>query len=203
MFLLLKKLKKSNMFNIESMKTMALRIIDPKDPYSQEDFNNEFGGVQTSNITTPDFRLKLNIINESSNELPNFATVGSSGLDLRANLVEPMTIKSGKRAIVPTGLFFEIPQNFEIQIRPRSGLAAKNGVTVLNSPGTIDSDYQGEVKIILINFGDEDFVVNHGDRIAQAIFSSVLGKKSVNISQITNMVTKTERGFGGFGSTGK
>ena len=111
---------------------------------------------------------------------------------------KPLTIACGKTAIVPTGLFFEIPNGYEIQIRPRSGLAAKNGVTVLNTPGTIDSDYRGEIKIILINLGDEDFVINSGDRIAQMIVAPVT---QADFSIVENL-SETERGTGGFGSTG-
>jgi dUTP pyrophosphatase len=113
-----------------------------------------------------------------------------------------VTIKAGKRAIIPTGLFFELPNNFEIQVRPRSGLAAKNGVTVLNTPGTVDADYRGEIKIILINLGDEDFVVTHGDRIAQGVLATVTAKNIVKLIKIDEVSTNTERSTGGFGSTG-
>lgn len=130
--------------------------------------------------------------------VPSYETSGAAGADVRAFLNEPVVIPVGKRAMIPTGLFFAIPEGFEIQVRPRSGLAAKNGVTVLNTPGTIDSDYRGEVKVILINLGDADFTVNNGDRIAQLIVAPV----TQGIFVKTDKLDKTERGAGGFGSTG-
>lgn len=192
------------MFDIEKMRERVLEIADPNNPYTQEDFNKEFGGTMM-NIApiSNDYRIKLYFTNKSNNEDPQYATDGSSGFDLRANLEETITIPSGKRAIVPTGLFFEIPENFEIQVRPRSGLAAKNGVTVLNTPGTVDADYRGEVKVILINLGEEDFVINHGDRIAQAVVSPVTAKNILNLVKVDDISTDTGRGAGGFGSTGK
>lgn len=130
--------------------------------------------------------------------VPSYETSGAAGADVRAFLDEPVVIPVGKRAMIPTGLFFAIPEGFEIQVRPRSGLAAKNGVTVLNTPGTIDSDYRGEVKVILINLGDADFTVNNGDRIAQLIVAPV----TQGIFVKTDKLDETERGAGGFGSTG-
>lgn len=130
--------------------------------------------------------------------IPQYKTAGAAGADVCAYLDDPITLKVGERKIIPTGLYFEIPEGYEIQVRPRSGLAAKNGVTVLNTPGTIDSDYRGELKVILINLGDEDFIINDKDRIAQIIVSPVL---QANFS-ITSSLTDTERGCGGFGSTG-
>ena len=130
--------------------------------------------------------------------VPSYETSGAAGADVRAFLNEPVVIPVGKRAMIPTGLFFAIPEGFEIQVRPRSGLAAKNGVTVLNAPGTIDSDYRGEVKVILINLGDADFTVNNGDRIAQLIVAPV----TQGIFVKTDKLDETERGAGGFGSTG-
>lgn len=132
--------------------------------------------------------------------LPAYETGGSAGMDLRAAVPEdrPMLILPGKRALVPTGLVMEIPQGFEGQVRPRSGLALKNGITCLNSPGTIDSDYRGEVKVILANLGDEDFVVTRGMRIAQIVFAAVTQLKLVERVS----VGETERSSGGFGSTG-
>ena len=130
--------------------------------------------------------------------VPSYETSGAAGADVRAFLNEPVVIPVGKRAVIPTGLFFAIPEGFEIQVRPRSGLAAKNGVTVLNTPGTIDSDYRGEVKVILINLGDADFTVNNGDRIAQLIVAPV----TQGIFVKTDKLDETERGVGGFGSTG-
>ena len=130
--------------------------------------------------------------------VPSYETSGAAGADVRAFLNEPVVIPVGKRAMIPTGLFFAIPEGFEIQVRPRSGLAAKNGVTVLNTPGTIDSDYRGEVKVILINLGDADFTVKNGDRIAQLIVAPV----TQGIFVKTDKLDETERGAGGFGSTG-
>ncbi len=130
--------------------------------------------------------------------IPEYKTSGAAGADLCALLESPLTISAGKFAMVPTGLFFEIPEGYEIQVRPRSGLAAKNGVTVLNTPGTIDSDYRGEVKVILINLGEADFTINSGDRIAQMIISPVTQADFT----VTDSLSETERGAGGFGSTG-
>jgi dUTP pyrophosphatase len=131
--------------------------------------------------------------------LPEYATEGSSGLDLRAAVESDMKIEKGKIGLVPTNLKVEIPLGYEIQIRPRSGLAAKNGIGVLNSPGTIDSDYRGEVKVILFNFSDEDFIIKRGDRIAQMIVSKVYRADLI----ITEGLNESKRGDGGFGHTGK
>ena len=130
--------------------------------------------------------------------MPVYKTEGAAGADVCALVDTPVTIKSGKFAMIPTGLFFEIPSGYEIQVRPRSGLAAKNGVTVLNTPGTIDSDYRGELKIILINLGEQDFVVKKGERIAQIIVSPL----TVADFTITEALSDTQRGEKGFGSTG-
>ena len=130
--------------------------------------------------------------------LPEYKTVGAAGADVRAHLDSPVVMKPLSRAVIPTGLFFAIPQGFEIQVRPRSGLAAKNGVTVLNTPGTIDSDYRGELKVILVNLGDADFTVNDGDRIAQIVDAPV----TQAVFSRTENLGETERGEGGFGSTG-
>ena len=133
-------------------------------------------------------------------ELPGYATSGSAGMDVRAAVPEgePLTLQPGERAMVPTGLSFAIPEGFEIQVRPRSGLAAKNGVTCLNTPGTIDSDYRGEVKVILINLGQEPFPIRRGERIAQLVPAPVLRASFVEAEQLG----ETARGAGGFGSTG-
>src|SRR5262245_16329036 len=117
--------------------------------------------------------IEIRIVNESSNSLPAYATEGSSGMDIRANLEEPVILQSLERQLIPTGIFIELPAGFEAQIRPRSGLAIKNGITCLNSPGTIDADYRGEIKIILINLSQEEQVIQHGDRIAQMIIQKV------------------------------
>jgi len=131
--------------------------------------------------------------------IPEYKTKGSAGCDICAFLDKSIVLKPMERVLVPTGLFFEIPDGFEIQVRPRSGLAIKNGITVLNTPGTIDSDYRGEVKIILINLGNEDFIINNGDRIAQFVVNPVTLGKFVKVSSLES----SERGDGGFGSTGK
>ena len=130
--------------------------------------------------------------------LPEYKSLGAAGADVCAYLTERLLLKSGDRALVPTGLFFEIPEGFEIQVRPRSGLAFKNGVTVLNSPGTIDSDYRGELKVLLINLSKEDFTVCNGDRVAQIVVAPVT-RATFEKSESLNA---TERGSGGFGSTG-
>lgn len=130
--------------------------------------------------------------------LPSYQTTGAAGADVCACLSQPIVLEPGSRAMVPTGLSFEIPRGYEVQVRPRSGLAAKNGVTVLNSPGTIDSDYRGEVKVILINLGSEPFAISHGDRIAQLIVAPV---EQARFHVVENL-SSTERGQGGFGSTG-
>jgi dUTP pyrophosphatase len=186
---------------IEKMREKILLISDPNSGYTQEDFDIEFGQHQET-LMNEFYRLPLTFSNKSKNEDPQYATEGSSGFDLRADLSEPVVIKAGKRAIVPTGLFFELPENFEMQIRPRSGLAAKNGVTVLNTPGTIDSDYRGEIKVILINLGEEDFTINNGVRIAQCVLAPVYGKDVINFVKVSEISTDTTRSAGGFGSTG-
>src|SRR5665213_2525675 len=115
--------------------------------------------------------MKIKIINKSKHQLPNYASNAAAGMDLRANLDEPITLKSLERTLVPTGLFLEIPLGFEAQIRPRSGLAFKNGLTVLNSPGTIDADYRGEIKVILVNLSNQNFIINDGERVAQMVIA--------------------------------
>lgn len=189
------------MLNIEYMREQAMRIVDPNDSYSEDDFNKEFSGPFSG---ADDFKLNFNFKNESNNPDPEYATSGSSGFDLRANLSKPLTLSpKGGFAIVPTGLYFELPEGFEIQVRSRSGLAAKNQVCVLNSPGTVDADYRGEIKVILINHGLNEFHIEHGDRIAQAVIASVIGKNSVKLTRVSEINENTERGSGGFGSTGK
>lgn len=141
-------------------------------------------------------KIEIKVKTEGGAILPTYATVGSSGMDLRAS--EALTIKSGERACVATGLYLEIPLGYEAQIRPRSGLALKKGITVLNTPGTIDSDYRGEIKVILINLGKEDFVIELGDRIAQMVFSSVTHAELLKVEDLD----ETKRASGGFGSTG-
>lgn len=142
--------------------------------------------------------MKVRIINHSTNPLPAYATPGSSGMDLRANLSASLTLAPLERMMVPTGLFLEIPQGYEAQVRPRSGLALKQGLTCLNSPGTIDADYRGELKVILINLSGQPQVIEHGDRIAQMVFQKV---ELVDL-ELTTAISTTERNEGGFGHTG-
>ena len=143
--------------------------------------------------------IELKIINQSDNPLPRYATNGSSGMDMLAWLFADLVLAPMERALIPTGLFIELPEGFEIQVRPRSGLAIKQGLTCLNSPGTVDSDYRGELKVILINLSNEPQTIKSGDRIAQMVLQRV---EKINW-QTVDSITETERGAGGFGHTGK
>ena len=143
--------------------------------------------------------MRVKIVNKSSNELPEYSTMHAAGLDLRANLQEEVELEPLERKLIPTGLFIELPVGFEAQIRPRSGLALKKGITVLNSPGTIDADYRGEIQIILINLSTEKFVIQHGERIAQMIIAA----HEVAVWEKVEFLEDTIRGEGGFGHTGK
>ncbi len=142
--------------------------------------------------------IQLKVINQSEHALPEYATILSAGLDLKANLSESILLKPLQRNLIPTGLFIELPAGFEAQIRPRSGLAFKHGLTVLNSPGTIDADYRGEIKVLLVNLSEADFIVNNGERIAQMI----IAKHEQIIWEPVIQLEKSNRGAGGFGSTG-
>lgn len=142
--------------------------------------------------------VNIKIVAEEGAIIPEYKSVGAAGCDVCAFLSEPFVLEPGEYAAIPTGLSMEIPVGFEVQVRPRSGLAAKNGITVLNSPGTIDSDYRGEVKIILINHGNSPFAINNGDRIAQLVVASVSSAIFVEVDSLS----ETDRGQGGFGSTG-
>lgn len=144
-------------------------------------------------------KIAINIVNNSTNQLPAYATEGSAGMDLRANLTEVLTLQPLERSLVPTGLFMEIPFGYEAQVRPRSGLAINHGITCLNSPGTVDSDYRGEIKVILVNLSNEPQQIKHGDRIAQMVISKV-EQAALELVQSLN---ETVRGEGGFGHTGK
>ncbi|WP_276499083.1 dUTP diphosphatase [Pontibacter litorisediminis] len=142
--------------------------------------------------------LPVNVINQSKHDLPGYQTIHSAGMDLRANLDAPVTLKPLQRALIPTGLFIELPEGHEAQIRPRSGLAYKHGISIVNSPGTIDADYRGEIKVLLVNLSDQDFVVEDGERIAQMVvakYERVAWQQAASLSD-------TERGAGGYGSTG-
>lgn len=144
------------------------------------------------------YDVDIKIINNSENKIPEYATPGSSGLDLRANLSAPVVLKSLERSLIPTGLFLEIPVGYEAQVRPRSGLALNHGLTCLNAPGTVDSDYRGEIKIILINLSQEEHTIHHGDRIAQMVICKI--EKALLIP--SEQLESTLRGEGGFGHTG-
>ena len=142
--------------------------------------------------------MTVEIINKSKHAIPSYETAGAAGMDLKANIDTPIILKPLERAIVKTGLFIALPQGFEAQVRPRSGLAAKKGITVLNSPGTVDADYRGEIGVILVNLSNEDFIINDGERIAQLVIA-----KHERISwQEVKILDETQRGSGGFGSTG-
>jgi dUTP pyrophosphatase len=149
-------------------------------------------------MQTEEIACSVQIVNKSSNELPSMATAFSAGMDLRADLQENVILKPMQRALIPTGLYIALPEGTEAQIRPRSGLAYKHGVTVLNSPGTIDADYRGEVKVLLVNLSDADFTITHGDRIAQMVVARYEQLRLEEVSELNN----TERGAGGFGHTG-
>jgi dUTP pyrophosphatase len=141
----------------------------------------------------------VKIVNQSNNPLPEYSTIHSAGMDLRANITEPIALKPLDRVLVPTGLYIELPVGYEAQIRPRSGLALKKGITVLNTPGTIDADYRGEIGIILINLSNEEFVIEHGERICQMVIAS-----HEHIGwEVVEFLEETIRGAGGFGHTGK
>ncbi|WHF50525.1 dUTP diphosphatase [Chryseobacterium gotjawalense] len=141
--------------------------------------------------------MKIKIINKSQHPLPKYQTALSAGMDLYANLEEGITLKSLERKLIPTGLFLELSEGFEAQIRPRSGLSIKNGITVLNAPGTIDADYRGEIGVILVNLSTEDFKINNGDRIAQMVIAKYETAEWQEVAEIS----ETDRGAGGFGST--
>ncbi|MFY8097101.1 MAG: dUTP diphosphatase [Flavobacterium sp.] len=142
--------------------------------------------------------MQIKIINQSQHPLPNYETIASAGMDLRANLKEPIILKPLERVLVKTGLFIELPLGFEAQVRPRSGLALKKGITVLNSPGTVDADYRGEIGVILVNLSNDDFVIENGERIAQLVVAKHERAEWMEVDQLN----ETSRGTGGFGSTG-
>ncbi|MBK6965551.1 MAG: dUTP diphosphatase [Bacteroidales bacterium] len=143
--------------------------------------------------------MQIRIVNKSAHSLPAYETIASAGMDLRAHLSEPVSLKTLERALIPTGLFIELPEGFEAQIRPRSGLAARSGITILNSPGTIDADYRGEIRIIIVNLSAETFTVQNGDRIAQMIIARHEKAEWLESEELND----SERGAGGFGHTGK
>jgi len=142
--------------------------------------------------------MTINIINKSAHAVPHYETIASAGMDLRANITEPIILKPLERAIVKTGLFIELPIGYEAQVRPRSGLAAKKGVTVLNAPGTVDADYRGEIGVILVNLSNENFTIENGERVAQLIIAKHERAEWIEVQKLS----ETVRGAGGFGSTG-
>jgi len=200
----------------DKIREKLFQAIDPENSYTLEEFNKDFANVshtaqpnlsETPSQPTGFTKIDVKIVNKSNNETPKYQSTGAAGFDFRANLPEGEVIVLGvpgsgnNIAMIPTGLYFELPNTLELQVRPRSGLAAKHGVTVLNSPGTVDSDYRGEVKAILINHGTEPFVIQNGDRIAQGVIASVVADKFINF-KLVDELSETERGEGGFGSTG-
>ncbi|WP_024769771.1 dUTP diphosphatase [Aquimarina macrocephali] len=142
--------------------------------------------------------MQIKIINQSSHDLPHYETIASAGMDLRAHITESVTLKPLERTIVKTGLFIELPVGYEAQVRPRSGLAAKKGITVLNAPGTIDADYRGEIGVILVNLSNEDFTIQNGERVAQMVIARHERGEWIEVTELS----ETTRGEGGFGSTG-
>lgn len=143
--------------------------------------------------------MEIKIVNKSNHPLPHYGTEASAGVDLRANIIDSITLKPLERSLIKTGLFIELPVGYEAQVRPRSGLAYKHGVTVLNTPGTIDADYRGEIGVILVNLSNEDFIVENGERVAQM----VIAKHEQAEWKLVENLSETDRGAGGFGSTGK
>jgi dUTP pyrophosphatase len=162
-----------------------------------EELNTEVYNAQKEEYS----KFPVKFINKSTNEDPKFAYEGDSGFDLRADITEDLVLEPFKRALIPTGLYFELEKGTEIQVRPRSGLAIKHGITVLNTPGTVDSHYRGEVKVPLINLGEEPFTIQKGDRIAQAVVMPVFGEGKVILTK-TDEINQTTRGDGGFNSSG-
>lgn len=199
-----------NNFNYEKL----TKIVTEKYGNSMVDLNNLSYEDLTSELDVLSDELQsmllentvnnivLGFINKSTNQDPEYIYEGDSGFDLRANLQSPITLGPLERELVPTGLYFQIPEGFEIQVRPRSGLAAKQGLSVLNTPGTVDQGYTGEVKVILVNLSNEKQIINHGDRIAQAVLCPVLTKRTATLTKVADL-SQTDRGEGGFGSTGK
>lgn len=186
---------------INRMKGRIEQLSDPNDPYSQQDFDAEF--YQTTNtIITPDYGIFVNFVNKSTNKDPVYAHEMDSGFDLRANLSEAVTLKPLERKSIPTGLYFQLPNNYELQVRSRSGLALKNGVFVLNSPGTVDNKYTNEVHVILCNISNDDYIINHGDRIAQGVLSPISSTNIIKLTPVPSIEENNGRSNNGFGSTG-
>jgi len=199
--------KMENNFNLDQLTNQILEKYGNMtvDNSSEEDINQSLMEmtVELENMLQTSIKPEVNVsfINNSTNQDPEYIYDGDSGFDLRANLENPITLKPLERFLIPTGLHFQIPEGFEIQVRPRSGLAAKQGLSVLNTPGTVDQGYTGEVKVILVNLSNETQTINHGDRVAQAVLCPVMTKRTATLTKVKN-ISKTDRGSGGFGSTG-
>lgn len=181
-----------------------LKALEPNNPYSHEDYLSEYNklmDMNSENNPTYDYKLDINFVNKSSNPDPEYATSGSAGFDLRAHLSETITLAPGERRLIPTGLFFDLPNSLELQVRARSGLALKHGITVLNGIGTIDSDYTGEVGVILINHSNSSYTIDNGDRIAQGVIMQTT-TNITKLNKVDEIRKNTERNSGGFGSTG-
>ncbi|MEN6294124.1 MAG: dUTP diphosphatase [Methanobacterium sp.] len=189
------------MDKVEELRNKLFKAIDPNDSYSHDEFIKEYGG-DTFDSGTIAYKLDVKFVNKSNNPDPSYATVGSAGFDLRANLTEPVVLKIGERRLIPTGLFFELPESLELQIRSRSGLSLKHGIAVLNGVGTIDSDYRGEIGVILINYGENEFTINNGDRIAQGVLNSIFNLNTINLNKVDVINNNTIRGTSGYGSSG-
>lgn len=177
----------------------SLGLIDEETSEQIDMVLEEFETLSNEDNTNKDFKIKIKFINKSENENPVYAKEGDSGFDLRAD--ESGTLKPLERKLVSTGLFFELPDGYEMQVRPRSGLALKHGITVLNTPGTVDTGYRGEIKVLLINLSNEEFTWEKGERIAQGVITSRVSSDFGDLVEVTE-INKSERGEGGFGSTG-
>lgn len=186
--------------HIEDLRHLkSLGLLDEETSKQIDNAIEEFESVTEEKDLGKEFKIKIKYINKSDNENPVYAKEGDSGFDLRAN--ESGNLKSLERKLVSTGLFFELPDGYELQIRPRSGLAYKNGITVLNTPGTVDTGYRGEIKVLLINLSNEDFIWEKGERIAQGVITSRVSSDFGDLIEVTE-INESERGEGGFGSTG-
>ena len=193
------KEKKDNMDNLDRQMNELNELKGLMEQLESFNSNNDF---DVSNISSEDFKIETSFTNNSNNPDPEYAKVGDSGFDLRAYISEPITLKPLERKLVPTGLRFELPTNTELQVRPRSGMALKYGISVLNTPGTVDEGYRGEVGVISVNLSNEDYTIQPGERIAQGVIMNVVGQGISKLVRVNNL-SETERGEGGFGSTGK
>lgn len=172
------------------------------DAIKNGDLDSVLEKLNRDTITQDSFKLRLKVKNRSTNPSPSYTKEGDSGFDIRANLTKDVVLKPLERALIPTGLYFDIPYGMEIQVRSRSGNALKHGIMVLNSPGTVDQNFIGEVSVILINLSNEDFTVKHGDRVAQGVLQQVHSLSTVNIVEVDEITKITERNGNGFGSSG-